>query len=138
MIDDQHLTHLFVEFHEKLSSWEASVVEGKGLTTTQMHTLEILGVHGPLRMKELAERLGVTTGTLTIQADRLEAKDLVRRVPHPTDRRSNVIEMTATGHALFEEHNRHHLDLTREITADLDDAQRQALAACMEKIIGAF
>ncbi|MEF2229456.1 MAG: MarR family transcriptional regulator [Pseudodesulfovibrio sp.] len=138
MTDDQHLTHLIVEFHEKLSSWEASVVEGKGLTTTQMHTLEILGVHGPLRMKELAERLGVTTGTLTIQTDRLEAKDLVRRVPHPTDRRSNVIEMTGTGHALFKEHNRHHLDLTREITADMDDQQREVLAACMEKILGAL
>ena len=138
MSDDQFLTHLFVEFHEKLSSWEASVVDGKGLTTTQMHTLEILGVHGPLRMKELADRLGVTTGTLTIQADRLENKDLVRRVPHPTDRRSHVIEMTDTGHALFEEHNRHHLDLTREITAGLDDAEREAFARCLDKIIQSF
>jgi len=138
MTDDQHLTHLFVEFHEKLSSWEASVVEGKGLTTTQMHTLEILGVHGPLRMKELADRLGVTTGSLTIQADRLEAKDLIRRVPHPTDRRSNVIEMTKTGQALFEEHNRLHLDLTREITAGLDDGEREILGRCLDRIIGAF
>ncbi|WP_419785742.1 MarR family winged helix-turn-helix transcriptional regulator [Pseudodesulfovibrio sp.] len=138
MTDDQHLTHLFVEFHEKLSSWEASVVEGKGLTTTQMHTLEILGVHGPLRMKELADRLGVTTGSLTIQADRLEKKDLVRRVPHPTDRRSNVIEMTSTGKTLFEEHNRLHLELTREITAGLDEEQREALGCCLDKIIESF
>jgi DNA-binding MarR family transcriptional regulator len=138
MSDDQFLTHLFVEFHEKLSSWEASVVEGKGLTTTQMHTLEILGVHGPLRMKELADRLGVTTGTLTIQADRLEKKDLIRRVPHPTDRRSHVIEMTATGKALFEEHNRHHMDLTREITAGLGDDERKTFARCLDKIIQSF
>ncbi len=138
MSDDQYLTHLFVEFHEKLSSWESSVVEGKGLTTTQMHTLEILGVHGPLRMKELAGRLGVTTGTLTIQADRLEKKDLIRRMPHATDRRSNVIEMTATGKALFEEHNRHHLELTREIMAELDSGQREALVHCLEHILKSF
>lgn len=138
MSDDQFLTHLFVEFHEKLSSWEASVVEGKGLTTTQMHTLEILGVHGPLRMKELADRLGVTTGTLTIQADRLEKKGLIRRVPHPTDRRSNVIEMTSTGQTLFEEHNRLHLELTREITSGLDETQRKGLSQCLDLIIKSF
>ena len=138
MSDEQYLTHLFVEFHEKLSSWESSVVEGKGLTTTQMHTLEILGVHGPLRMKELAGRLGVTTGTLTIQADRLEKKDLIRRVPHATDRRSNVIEMTATGKALFEEHNRHHLELTREIMAGLDSDRSEALVYCLEHILKSF
>lgn len=138
MSDEQYLTHLFVEFHEKLSSWESSVVEGKGLTTTQMHTLEILGVHGPLRMKELAGRLGVTTGTLTIQADRLEKKDLIRRVPHATDRRSNVIEMTATGKTLFEEHNRHHLELTREIMAGLDSDRRETLVHCLEHILKSF
>lgn len=45
-------------------------------------------------MKELAERLGVTTGTLTVAVDKLEKPGLVERKPHDTDRRSYFVILT--------------------------------------------
>ena len=68
------LARNIVEFYEKLSSWEHEVVRGSDLTPNQMHAIEIVGHEKSLRMKELAERLGVTTGTLTVTVDRLEQK----------------------------------------------------------------
>lgn len=130
MHNDSGLTHLIVEFFEKLSSWEQSVVRGQGLTLQQMHTLEILGIHDALRMKDLAERMGVTTGTLTVMIDRLEQAGLVRRVPNEQDRRSIFIELTAEGRSHFKEHDALHRRLTREITAPLSGEQRKALAEC--------
>jgi DNA-binding MarR family transcriptional regulator len=120
-----------VEFFEKLSSWEHDVVREKGMTLPQMHTLEVLGIHGAMRMKELAEAMGVTTGTLTVLVDRLEDKDCVRRVPHDTDRRSINVELTSQGRTLFEEHDRLHLRLTEELTGACPPEDREALLRCL-------
>lgn len=128
------LTQLIVEFYEKLSSWEHCVVRDKGLTLPQVHALEILGTHKALRMKELAERMGVTTGTLTVLADRLEKAEMIRRKPHEKDRRSILVELTEQGQAVFEEHDELHNQLTRDITVNLTDEEQLVLAATLEKM----
>ncbi len=134
MDDIRRLTHHIVEFFEKLSSWEHAVVRDEGLTLPQMHTLEILGIHGALRMKELAERMGVTTGTLTVMVDRLEKNDLVRRRPHDTDRRSILVELTRAGYEKFQQHDELHLKLTNDATACLTAEERDTLTLILEKI----
>lgn len=126
------LTHLIVEFYEKLSSWEHCVVRDKGLTLPQMHTLEILGIHSDLRMKELAQRMGVTTGTLTVMVDRLEEAGLVCRRPNEKDRRSIIVTLTDEGREHFKEHDKLHAQLTADITAGLSDEQRKCFAECLE------
>jgi len=127
----EKINHAIVLFFEKLSSWEHDVVREKGMTLPQMHSLEVLGIHGSMRMKELAEAMGITTGTLTVQVDRLEAKDFVRRVPNEKDRRSINVELTDTGRALFEEHDRLHLRLTEELVSACPKEDRAALLRCL-------
>lgn len=134
MADTGELTHLIVEFYEKLSSWEHCVVRDKGLTLPQVHALEILGTHKALRMKELAMKMGVTTGTLTVLADRLEKAGMLRRKPHEEDRRSILVELTDQGQKVFEEHDELHNQLTRDITAKLSDTERSQLAEMLRKI----
>ncbi|WP_147819221.1 MarR family winged helix-turn-helix transcriptional regulator [Salidesulfovibrio onnuriiensis] len=134
MSDTDRLTHLIVEFYDKLSSWEHSVVRDKGLTLAQVHTLEILGIHRAMRMKELAEKMGVTTGTLTVMVDRLEKNELVRRRPHESDRRSILVELTDAGHEHFLEHDKLHKQLTEDITSALSEEERSSLAMVLEKM----
>ena len=125
------INHAIVEFFEKLSSWEHDVVREQGMTLPQMHTLEVLGIHGSMRMKELAEAMGVTTGTLTVQVDRLEDRGCVRRLPHESDRRSINVELTDKGRKLFEEHDRLHHRLTQDLIAACPKADREAFLRCL-------
>ena len=126
------LSHMIVEFYEKLSAWEDAAVRGSGLTTAQNHTIEIVGHAGAIKMKDVAAKVGVTTGTLTTAVDRLEEKRLLRRIPHQTDRRSYLIELTDEGQKVFDEHHSHHLELTRTMLAALTEEERIAF----QKIIG--
>jgi len=126
------INHAIIEFFEKLSSWEHDVVREKGMTLPQMHTLEILGIHGAMRMKELAEAMGITTGTLTVLVDRLESKEYVRRKPHDTDRRSINVELTDKGRTLFEEHDRLHQQLTEELIGACPPEDHKVLLRCLE------
>jgi DNA-binding MarR family transcriptional regulator len=123
-----------VEFYEELSSWEHEVVRGSGLTPGQMHAIEIIGHEESLRMKELADKLGVTTGTLTVTADKLERKGLIERRPHETDRSSLRVALTEAGRAYFANHHEYHLKLTEEIASALSQEELGTFGELLEKV----
>ncbi|SDP12699.1 MarR family winged helix-turn-helix transcriptional regulator [Desulforhopalus singaporensis] len=129
------LTNQLIELYDKVSSWEHSVVKDSGLSPAQMHTIEVIGHRKNLRMKELAEKLGVTTGTLTIGVDNLEKLGLVARKPHTTDRRSFFVVLTTEGKRIFAEHHRFHEDFTREISVELDNHEVEALCGLLGKVL---
>jgi DNA-binding MarR family transcriptional regulator len=133
--DIERLSLILIELYEKMSSWEHAVVKESGLTPAQMHTIEILGHQESLRMKELAQKLGVTTGTLTVMIDRLEQNGLILRKPNEDDRRSIVVVLTKKGQKYFEEHHKLHLELTQEITSSLTKDEAKQLYTFMEKLV---
>ena len=104
----------------------------RGAALHQMHTLEVLGIHKAMRMKELAQHMGITTGTLTVLVDRLEDKDFVFRKPHQTDRRSILVELTEEGQKMFMEHDRLHLRLTEELTSEFSEEEKAILLGCID------
>lgn len=54
----------------------------------------------PMSMRELADALEIDPPNATALVDELERPGLVRRKPHPTDRRAKIVEATARGKAL--------------------------------------
>ncbi len=134
----KELSDLIIEFYEKLSSWEQSVVEGSGLTLPQTHTIEILGVNDGIRMKDLAAKMGVTTGTLTVMIDNLEKKGIVERGQNPEDRRSYVIKLSREGVAHFKRHSDFHLALTRECTAGFSEQDIETFCSLLREFIKHF
>src|SRR5689334_18639067 len=53
-----------------------------------------------MSMRELAAALDIEPPNATVLVDDLEAMGLVRRRPHPTDRRAKVVEATRKGKAM--------------------------------------
>jgi DNA-binding MarR family transcriptional regulator len=51
----------------------------------------------PMSMRELAGALGIDPPNATVLVDDLEAQGLVRRRPHPSDRRAKLVEATRKG-----------------------------------------
>lgn len=130
----EQLNAELVEFFNRCVSWEASVIQSGPLTLAETHAIEVLGHHGRMNMKSLAQRLGVTTGTTTITVDRLEKSGLACRTPAEKDRRSYIIELTPDGEEAFLDHHRHHLQLAEEIASALSDEEIAELIAILQKI----
>jgi DNA-binding MarR family transcriptional regulator len=59
-----------------------------------LFTLRRSGAPYRLAPSAISAALLVSSGTLTSRLDRLERKGLIRRVAHPTDRRSTEVELT--------------------------------------------
>lgn len=130
----KQLNQLLVEFYDKLSSWEHSVVKETGYSLAQIHTIEVLGCHGAMRMKELAEKLGITTGTLTVQVEKLVKAKLLTRSTQDDDRRAIVVDLTETGQALHKHHNELHLALVKELTRNIEPKNAAILIESMTLI----
>jgi len=91
---------------------------------------------GRVPLSSLAAATNVTSGGVTRIVDRLQGRGLVRRVPHPTDRRSALVELTPTGSELAMNAG----DTRREvITAGLErvltSAELDELAAVLQRIV---
>ncbi|MBV9369174.1 MAG: MarR family transcriptional regulator, partial [Frankiales bacterium] len=57
----------------------------------------------PLEPSVIADRLIITTGSMTSMLNTLERRGLVHRRPHPDDRRKLLVAITAKGTAVIEE-----------------------------------
>lgn len=100
---------------------ELSEVE---LTMPQYRTLALL-THGPARVCDLAEALGIRPPTASGIVDRLVAKGLVDRRPGATDRRSVSCVLTAAGRNEID--RRFHISRKR-VRSIVDNLSRDALA----------
>jgi DNA-binding MarR family transcriptional regulator len=68
-----------------------------GINETDLRCLEILMREEPgATPRQLADRLGLTTGSVTSMLDRLEQAGYLTRTPHPSDRRKLIVRATET------------------------------------------
>lgn len=81
----RELSEAVVFFHE-------AVAAHLGMSAAEWKCLGLLDRLGPSTAGRLAELSGFTTGAITGIVDRLERDGYVRREPHPTDRRSVIVQ----------------------------------------------
>jgi DNA-binding MarR family transcriptional regulator len=68
-----------------------------GMPLVGLLPLRIVRATPECRVQELAAGLGLSVGGASKSADRLERRGWLRRVEHPSDRRSLLLELTAEG-----------------------------------------
>jgi DNA-binding MarR family transcriptional regulator len=73
-----------------------------GLTFARYEALVLLyfSRRGSLPMRVMGQRLQLHPTSVTNIVDRLEADGLVKRIAHPTDRRTTLVEITEAGRQL--------------------------------------
>ncbi|MFF2483907.1 MarR family winged helix-turn-helix transcriptional regulator [Paenibacillus sp. NPDC058071] len=93
------------------------------LTPSEIHTIDAIGYDGAVLMSELAARLGVTKGAITQLIDRLEAKSLVMRSPHPQDSRSSLLSLTENGKEAYKAHEAVHSAFYDQLRSQLSEQE---------------
>jgi DNA-binding MarR family transcriptional regulator len=78
--------------------------EDYNLSGTAKQALAVIeGAGEPLEPSVIAERLIITTGSMTSMLNTLERRGFVRRMPHPQDRRKLLIAITTKGAAITDD-----------------------------------
>ncbi len=106
-----------------------------GLTTATFNVLiMLLGSEESLSPCDIGEQLNVTRGTVTGLLDSLERQKLVRRLPHPEDRRMLVIELTPEGRELLRRLLPEHYHCMANMLACLSDTEKETFTQVLAKI----
>lgn len=118
----------FAAFGPLYMKWARSRLQDRGMTYARMRLLGALHCGGPQIMTSISDELGVTRRNVTALVDALEEEGLVRRKPHPTDRRATVIEMTVQGERTMDRIYDEHRASVAELFAALGEEDREELS----------
>ncbi|MDX6312897.1 MAG: hypothetical protein QOF84_3313 [Streptomyces sp.] len=109
----------------------------ESLSPTEMSVLGTLARCGSATPGELARKEHVQPPSMTRIVAMLEAKGLVRRDPHPDDRRQVVVRQTEQAEAMLSESRRKRNAWLAQLTERLSDEERAVLreaAPVLEKL----
>ena len=105
-----------------------------GLGDSDFRVLQALFQEGALPVNVIGDKINLTTGSITTAIDRMEAKWLVIRKLHPSDRRIRLVELTAKGRRLIEKaHAQHVANMDRAVTP-LSKDDRGALIGLLSRL----
>lgn len=121
--------YLVMIFNEILLIEESALKESEfsDLTIKEMHTIEAIGLTAELSSSEVAKKLSVTVGTLSVSVQNLVKKGYVERVRLPEDRRVVNLRLTKRGKLLYRLHRKFHLNMVHQTLSGLNDTEAFAL-----------
>lgn len=111
----------------------ARVLNEFNLTVRSYCLLAVASTQSSYSQRELADILQRSQSLIVPVIDELEQRGLVRRAPHPTDRRTNTIVATDEGRATLELASAR-LEPIRSAGGRLSEDERHALANSLTKL----
>ena len=91
--------------------------------------------HNPgVTSKQLCNTLGILAPNLVSMVNTLEKRDLIRRLPHPTDGRAMGLHLTEAGETMVSKAEKTAAQLEDDATAKLSAAERKTLMQLLKKV----
>jgi DNA-binding MarR family transcriptional regulator len=101
-------------------------------------TLRRLDQPGGVSQPQLMRELHLTSGTVSVRAERLSDQGLVTRSPDRRDRRNSLVRLTDKGRALFDRIAPAHLRTEHRLLAALSPQQREQLVTLLRQLLVSF
>jgi len=123
-------------FNDILNIEEKALIteEFKGISVTDMHIIEAIGVMEQRTMSKIAKSLNVTMGTLTIGVNGLVKKGYVERNRSQKDRRIVYASLTGKGKSAYVHHMRFHKDMINSVINDVTEEEAEILTRTLKKL----
>src|SRR5947207_1366602 len=94
-----HLGLVLMKAHRTLQRLATRSIEASEIGLSDFAVMEMLLHKGPQPVNEIGRRIELTSGAISTAVDRLEARGLVTREAHESDRRARIVRLTARGKA---------------------------------------
>jgi MarR family transcriptional regulator, 2-MHQ and catechol-resistance regulon repressor len=129
-----HTWLVLLKAHRTMARHATRSIEALNVCLSDFAMLEALLHKGPQTVRELSRRTELTSGSMTPAIDRLEARRLVTRADHATDRRAWVIHLTPEGKALITKVFAGHAEAMERAMRGLSKAERATLTDLLKRL----
>src|SRR4051794_2577352 len=133
----ERLVDLFGSFGPRYRRFMQAQAGVEGVSPARLRllrTLRCCDAEG-VPMGRLGERLGITPRAVTALVDGLEADGLAERRPHPTDRRTTLVAITAAGEDLHRRSRERSRAAAAQLFAALSDEDQAGLEHALEALL---
>ena len=105
-----------------------------GIEPRHFGLLRALSLSEGETQRAVGTRLGLHPNRMVDLVDELERRKLVRRRPHPSDRRAHTVVLTAAGEKLLQEAFMFAIGIERTLCADLSEDERTQLLDLLSRL----
>jgi len=112
-------------------------LEPFGVEPRAYAVLKALSEEDGRSQRELSTQLGIHRNVMVIVVDKLERDGLVKRMPHPADRRAFAVTLTDKARELLPKLDTQGSAQEDEITASLTEQERQAVLQYLQRMSSA-
>jgi MarR family 2-MHQ and catechol resistance regulon transcriptional repressor len=109
-------------------------IDGSELCGSDFAVLEALLHKGTLPVNEIGRKVLLTSGSITVAVDRLEAKGLVERRASADDRRARIVHLTGEGRKFITRAYAEHATDMEQLASELSATERATLIRLLKKI----
>jgi MarR family transcriptional regulator, 2-MHQ and catechol-resistance regulon repressor len=109
-------------------------IKGYGLNPTEFAVLELLFHKGDQPIQHIGKKVLLASGSITYVVDKLEKKQLLKRVSCPKDRRVTYASITEEGTKLMESiFPKHKLEINK-IFSSLNNDEKEMMIGMLKKL----
>lgn len=130
----KRLTEIFPAFTREIAFHENNDLTTGKISQPQFLVLNYLYKNKSASMSDLAKVMRLRCSSMTGMIDRLIKNKLVKRIPHPTDRRIVQVEISAKGAQITREILRQREDSLAKLFAGLSAEERSTYLRILEKV----
>ncbi len=131
---DQRIPFLLSQLGAYVAEGFKAKLEPLGIHPRATAVLLALSAADGQSQRELSERLGLHRNVMVTLIDTLEAEGLVKRRPHPGDRRAFAVSLTERARTLLPELDAAGRALEAEVTASLSGEERTVLRRLLRRL----
>lgn len=128
---------LFIVLSRSLEAVQKRVEENIrsfGLNPTEFAVLELIYHKGDQPIQKIGEKVLIASSSITYVVDKLEKKELLKRIPCPKDRRVIHATITDSGKQLMETIFPEHQQAIEKILAGLSSEEQENLIEPLKKL----
>ena len=129
-----HLWLVLWKAARAVEAYSSRSISQFGMVPTDFGVLEALLHKGSLTVKQIGEKVLLTSGSMTAAVDRLEKRGLVIRSNDDHDRRTRIISLTPEGRELIERAFACHRDAMEEGLKEFSEAERIVLLPLLRSL----
>lgn len=134
------INELLVDTFNRILTIEGEALKKVGikLSMSEIHVLEAVGLLSEPSMTAIAQKLGITVGSLTVAINTLFQKGYVRRYPDPLDRRKVMISLEKKAKDVLKVHEEFHHRMIDSIYIDLKLDEDEVLIKTLRNVSDYF